>query len=97
MPHRILQDSQLDYIRQHAGRPCSDLAAELGVHVDTLKRYMMRHGIREFPGAKYQHLDPVPTWRRPCMRCGCTRPRPRGQYRCDPCVEATADFDEAFA
>lgn len=69
------------------------MAAEVGVCVDTLKRILMREELVFFEGAKY-----VPNphkryhhWRRPCMRCGATDPRPKGQYICDDCKDPGAE------
>lgn len=98
MPRRApLTEEEVDYLRRNAHRPCSELATRIGCCTDTLKRHLVRHGIREFPGAKYaRRPDPV-FWKRPCMSCGCTKPRPKGQYRCTSCHEATAAISEMGA
>lgn len=66
-----------------------DMAAHLGVCVDTLKRILMREGICEFDGAKFipsiRRRAATATWSRPCINCRSTTPRPHGQYICASC------------
>lgn len=84
---------QVEYLRQAVERGVSypEMARNIGVCTDTCKRYLHKHGIVEFTAAKYIVArplhPPVATWQRPCMTCGCTESRPRGQYRCDTCHE----------
>lgn len=65
----------------------SDMAAHVGCCTDTLKRILHRHGIADFEGAKYQKKEDVTKWKRPCSDCGSTKPRPKWQFRCNPCLE----------
>lgn len=81
---------------QHSHLTHKELADELGVCIDTLKRMLMRRGLQYFAGAKYQFREPPKTWRRPCARCGCTRTRPKFQYRCDKCHEREGSDDDFF-
>lgn len=75
--------------------PYTIMAARIGCHTDTLKRILMRHGLASFSSAKYQvsrtALDKRNRWRRPCLRCKCTRPRPRFQYICNACTRNPPD------
>lgn len=94
MPRRAsYTDSDLEYLRRAVSSNVSyaEMARRIGVCVDTCKRILHKHGIVEFQGAKYvvaAPLHPSPSlWQRPCMRCGCTKPRPKFQYRCDRCHE----------
>lgn len=66
--------------------PYSQMAAYAGCCTDTIKRVLNRYGIVEFEGAKYAFKDALPTWSRPCNRCGDARPRPKWQYFCDACT-----------
>lgn len=68
-----------------------ELADRYDVCVDTLKRILMRLNLQYFPGAKYQIKPSPKKWKRPCMNCGCTKPRPKNQYRCDVCLDKEAD------
>lgn len=80
----------------HSDFTHKELAAELDCCVDTLKRILMRRGLQYFDGAKYQFKSPPPTWKRPCSWCGCTKKRPKYQYRCDTCHEREASDPDFF-
>ena len=47
--------------------------------VDTLKRILVREGLRDFEGAKYvvARKVTVAMWERPCMDCKSTELRPK--------------------
>jgi hypothetical protein len=63
------------------------MAAHIGCCIDTLKRILVKMGLEDFPGAKYQvalRLKPT-QWNRPCMDCGDQKPRPRAWYYCPAC------------
>ncbi|WP_139117550.1 hypothetical protein [Endozoicomonas atrinae] len=98
MPRHIqLTDEQLQWLRDnHEVLSFSELAQHMGCCVDTLKRILARHNIRHFDGAKYTPRFNPPTWNRPCMKCKCTKPRPRWQYICTPCKERSNHEDYGF-
>ena len=92
---------QLAWLRHAVAANVSHLsmARHLGVHVDTLKRILVREKIAKLDNTKVATLtnNKPKTWTRPCMRCGCTEPRPRNQYFCDPCrqiITADAGYGE---
>ena len=63
-------DDQIDWLRKnHDAMSLNDVATRIGVCVDTLKRILVREGIREFEGAKYvvARKESVAMWERPCM------------------------------
>lgn len=71
-----------------------DVAKLFDCCVDTAKRILMREGLRYFEGAKYviaREQTSFQIWTRPCMVCGCTKSRPKWQYRCDSCSERLTD------
>lgn len=95
---RTISDDQINWLRQHhplVSLPRRDpsrmsykmLADHVGVCVDTVKRILVLHNIANFESEKYaiSRTQETPTWRRPCMQCGCTKPRPRNKYICQPC------------
>ena len=46
-------DTQMNWLREnHDSMSLNDVATRIGVCVDTLKRILVREGIREFEGAK---------------------------------------------
>lgn len=88
-PARQLSDDERAYLENALQGRVSfeDMAEHIGVHVDTLKRLLMRNGLARFNAAKYARTDPPNIWRRPCIRCGDDAPRHRNQYFCDYCTE----------
>lgn len=62
-------------------------ADRLGVCIDTLKRLLVKEGLRDFPGAKYQValVHTVQTWDRACLGCRKRELRPKGWFFCRPC------------
>jgi hypothetical protein len=87
-----LPDSEVAWLIEfHNKYTHKELAERYEVCVDTLKRILMRLNLQYFPGAKYQIKPSLKKWRRPCLNCGCTKPRPKNQYRCDPCLDKEAD------
>lgn len=68
-------------------------AQQLGVHVDTLRRILTYHHIRDF-GRRWgaSVTETVKKWNRPCTICGSTVSRPRMQFRCDACKERQRDI-----
>lgn len=92
-----LSDEQEAWLAdQHSKLTHKELAAELGCCVDTLKRMLMRRNLQYFPGAKYQFREPPKTWKRPCQTCGCTKTRPKYQYRCNSCHEREEEHPDFF-
>ena len=73
----------------------AEMAQTLSVCTDTLKRILMREGLAFFSGAKFVVAQSTtvkrPLWNRPCTVCGCTRPRPKFQFRCASCHENEDD------
>ena len=63
------------------------MASHIGCCVDTLKRILVRQGLQEFDGAKYQlrREHSLPTWSRPCINCGDTEVRHKNYYYCKTC------------
>ncbi len=87
-----LPDEEVAWLKQfHNTYSHKELAERYDVCIDTLKRILMRLNLQYFPGAKYQIKPSPKKWKRPCMSCGCTKPRPKNQYRCDPCLDKEAD------
>lgn len=89
MPRNIrVSDSDLSWLRQnHRLKTYSDMAQRLGCCVDTLKRILVREGLQEFDGAKYQVRRDFQgkTWTRPCMKCGDKTERPKMWFFCKSC------------
>ena len=84
-------DARRDWLKANYGeRTLSSMAREMGCCVDTLKRILVREQIAEFDGAKFalRRGASVKTWRRPCMRCKCTKPRDKNHYLCDRCKKS---------
>lgn len=89
MPRVVrVSDADMAWLRtNHDYYSYSDLAQRIGCCVDTLKRILVREGLQEFDGAKYQvrrEFDEK-TWERPCMSCGSTEKRPKNWFFCRPC------------
>tara|TARA_Y100001970_G_scaffold145912_1_gene179143 strand:+ start:18387 stop:18707 length:321 start_codon:yes stop_codon:yes gene_type:complete len=81
-------------------KPYTEMARHLGICVDTVKRILHREGLAEFDGAKYvvalssdKHMK---MWERPCMKCKCTKPRPKWQYICTKCKEKFSKESESI-
>jgi hypothetical protein len=83
----LTDDQEIWLAKEHSNLTHQQLSVELGCCVDTLKRILMKRGLQYFPGAKYQFKEAPPMWQRPCSSCGCTKLRPKFQYRCDACHE----------
>ena len=78
-------DDNMKWLREHHDNvTLTEAADRIGVCVDTLKRILVREGLRDFEGAKYvvARKETVATWERPCMDCGCTEQRPKNWYYC---------------
>lgn len=90
-------DGDLAWLREnHEHTTLTDAAARMGVCVDTLKRLLVKQGLRDFPGAKYQvaRVHQQDTWDRPCISCGRRDPRPRNWYFCRPCRSSRGYEDD---
>ena len=83
-----LTKRQLQWLkRNQSRRSYAEQAEHMGVSIDTLKRLLHKHGIRQFDGAKYARLpsEDAPRWKRPCLSCGSTEERERTLYMCGKC------------
>jgi hypothetical protein len=89
MPRNVrVSDADLTWLREnHNTEPYSEMARRIGCCVDTLKRILVREGLQEFDGAKYQVRRDFEEkqWTRPCMSCGDTHKRPKNWFFCKPC------------
>jgi len=58
-------------------------SAGYDLHEDTIRKIAVSLDLIESRGDKYQPSAQRPqVWSRPCMNCGCTKPRPRNLYMC---------------
>jgi len=91
-----LSADQEKYLREnHLKTTYAEMSRNIGVCVDTLKRMLVRLGLQEFDGAKYHIKEKPKTWRRPCINCKSTTPRPINQYMCSECNAVTgSSFDD---
>lgn len=98
MPKTVAVTSDhLDWLKANVDRvPLSAAAAQVGCCVDTLKRILVRNGIKDFDGAKYvpSREFQQKTWSRPCLDCGCTKKRPKNYYYCFGCRAKRGYTDE---
>lgn len=89
MPRRVpITEAQGEWLEENHDKVSYETMAEyVGCCVDTLKRILVRRGLQEFDGAKYQlpREHDKQTWTRPCICCSDTRPRPKGYYMCLTC------------
>lgn len=84
----VITDENVGWLRAHYTEfPYTVLARKFNCCVDTLKRILVREGIANFDGAKYQvkRYAKIRYWDRPCMSCGNVKSRPQGWYFCIPC------------
>jgi len=84
---RIGETDLLWLYKNHDKKTYSEQADRLGCCVDTLKRILVREGLQEFDGAKYQVRRDFKEqmWSRPCMDCGDNAERPKNHYFCKAC------------
>jgi len=98
---RRLDESELNAVKLMLELNYSyrDMAKEMGVCTDTLKRILVREGLAEFEGAKYackpEHKNFSQTWKRPCLKCKDDSPRPKGQFICSECKRANEVYQGA--
>ena len=89
MPRSIhVADEDLSWLREnHQVESYAVQAERIGCCIDTLKRILVREGLQDFDGAKYQvkrnHCQD--RWSRPCMACGDSKARPKNHYFCRRC------------
>ena len=91
MPKKIMvADHDMQWLRDnHKNYRYPELADKIGVCTDTLKRILVREGLQDFAGAKYQVSRASKAnqkWARPCMRCkwgGAPPPRERHKGKRD--------------
>jgi hypothetical protein len=77
-------DEQIAWLEAavESGKSFREMASYLGVCTDTAKRILHRHDLMVFEGAKYALAIPTKMWNKPCLRCGCTEPRPKNLRYC---------------
>jgi len=98
---RRLDESELKAVRLMLDLKYSyrQMAEQLGVCTDTLKRILVREGLAEFEGAKYackpEHKNFSKTWKRPCLKCRDDSPRPKGQFICSECKKVNESYQGA--
>jgi len=89
MPRTVLltDDDKVWLKQNHSKQSYNSMARRIGVCSDTLKRILVREGLQEFDGAKYQCSREmhVKMWDRPCNNCGSTEHRPKNYFYCTPC------------
>ena len=89
MPKKTrLSAAQLRWLRNNQKESFPAQAQRIGVCVDTLKRILVREGIRSFEGAKFVAPIKVSMWSRPCLVCKKKVKRPKWQFICDRCARA---------
>lgn len=97
MPRKVVvTEAHKKWLRQnHLSKSYPDMASHVGCCVDTLKRILVREGLQDFEGAKYQvrRTFRVERWTRPCITCGKPEERPKGWYMCRRC-RLSAGYDE---
>ncbi|OEC41944.1 hypothetical protein A9G06_19865 [Aeromonas sp. DNP9] len=94
MPKKTkLTTEQLDWLRSLPPESLPVQAERVGVCVDTLKRILVREGIREFDGAKFVAPLKVNYWTRPCLFCKKCVKRPKWQFICDRCARSMKQRD----
>ena len=89
--HASVSPEQVEWLRNNYKKlSYVQMAKEVGVCADTLKRILVRHGIAHFESAKFAVAmsAKVEMWTRPCMNCGDTTPRPKWKYICNKCKSA---------
>lgn len=87
MPKKTMVTAeQLSWLRDAQDETLAIQAERLGVCVDTLKRILVREGIRDFDGAKFVAPLKVMSWTRPCLICRKHVKRPKWQFICDKCA-----------
>lgn len=94
MPKKTkLSDDQLTWLRSSPDESLVAQAERIGVCVDTLKRILVREGIRHFEGAKFVAPLKVNHWTRPCLLCRKAVKRPKWQFICDKCARSLKQRD----
>ena len=98
MPKSVqMTDADRQWLRQHHNDyTYKFMAGQIGCCVDTLKRILVREGLQEFDGAKYElpRDHKVAQWERPCMSCGSTEKRPKFWFFCRSCRSSLGYEDE---
>lgn len=74
------------------GKTLKQIADGYGICLDTLRRYLVKLGLADYKSERFQPPRPRPqSWKRPCLICKSTKPRPVGQFVCTPCKERRDD------
>ena len=92
-----LTSVDLSWLRNnHTKTTYAVMAEKIGVCVDTLKRILVRQGLQDFDGAKYQlkRDTDILMWSRPCLDCCDETPRPKMWFYCRECRKARGFEDE---
>lgn len=85
---RPLDPNTLQWLRSnHETQTFTTMAQHVGCCVDTLKRVLVREGLRSFEGAKYQVSRDFQEkmWDRPCLTCKKPEQRPKNWFFCRAC------------
>ena len=83
-----IDERELNWLKEnHRKTTYALMADKIGVCVDTLKRMLVREGLQEFDGAKYQlkRDTDIKMWSRPCLDCLDETPRPKMWFYCREC------------
>lgn len=83
-----LTPEHIEWLRVSQEETLVAQAERIGVCVDTLKRILVREGIRQFEGAKFVAPLKVNNWTRPCLICRKSVKRPKWQFICDKCARS---------
>jgi hypothetical protein len=71
--------------RYHNHHSFVEMAKRLRCDVVTVKRILVKLGLRDFENPKFYARRRLEEWSRPCLRCRDDTPRPKNQYVCDRC------------
>lgn len=98
MGKRRLSDDQVKYVvdSYRDKRSIIDVARELQVCVDTVRKALATEGVVAYTGGKYNAATVTKTWNRPCLLCKATDTRPKWQYVCTPCKNSQRSTTDAF-
>lgn len=89
---RAAVDRAVNYIIANPGRTYRQVGKMFGVRPGTIQRRIDYH-YGNLEAARFTHRE-VKKWTRPCISCGCTKPRDYGLYRCEVCRKKASDFHD---
>ena len=78
----------------HKRHTHKEMAANIGCCIETVRRALVRLELEVVHGAKYQRRAIPKKWSRPCIICGCSKSRPRMQFKCNACHDRERDADK---